>query len=309
MKRLMLLNLVVLLLSCAVEAGNPSTKKPTGTVSVQFAKTEDSENQSFQLMINRIELAADDTTTASLNPDVNEIELFSGSQADDVLAVKGQEVAVGKYAKIYVRLDEKRPPVYRGRDGKEMRVEIDHLEDRAFYFAESFEVKEGEETKVLVSLDPRRSLIASKDRPGNMVFEPMGGAFPKPKESRFEGTAPSAEFVTVCAYAYGFIQPPPPPFSPQGDDRNRPDKQFSRFMIDKGPGRLGSAARPPKVFDSKDVVVKDETAQCDNAFARAPVQNQKYVLSHLPPGSYLVRFFKADGKYQDAEQEITVVNK
>lgn len=306
MKRVLLLNLVVFSLSCAVEAGNPSTKKPTGTVSVQFAKTEDSENQSFQLVINKIELTSDEAGTASLNPDVAEVELFANSQKDGVQAIKGQPVAAGKYAKIYVRLDEKRPPVYKNREGKEMKVEIDHLDARAFYFSENFEVKEGEETVVLVSLDPRRSLVASKERPGNMIFEPMGGAFPKSRDARHEGTAPAPDLILVCAYAYGLQAPSFPPSS--GGDNDRINKHNPRLTFDKGPGS-GSAARPPKVFETKEFVVKDETAQCDNAFARAPVHNQKYVLNHLPPGSYLLRFFKADGKYQDAEQEITVVNK
>lgn len=305
MKWFMLLNLAVLA-SCAVEAGNPSTKKPTGTVSIQFAQTEDNEEQSFQLTIDSIELASDTSDIASLSPDVSEIELFSYSSKEDVQAVKSQEVPVGTYAKIYIRLNDKKPPIYR-RDGKQMTVEIDHLEERSFYFAEEVEVLEGQETRVLVSLDPRRSLIASKDRPDKMVFEPMGGAFPKPRDSQHEGTAPATDFVQVCAYAYNMIPPLVSTFPPGENHAPHPFiKLDSGSPSPNRDGRPGSAARLPKVFDSKEAVVKDENMECENAFARAPVMNQKYMFRHLPPGAYSLRFFKSNGTYQDAAEDISV---
>lgn len=302
----MLLNLAVLA-SCAVEAGNPSTKKPTGTVSIQFAKTEDNEDQSFQLTIDSIDLASETADIASLSPDVSEIELFSISSKEDVQAVKGQEVPVGTYAKIYIRLNDKKPPTYR-RGDKQLTVEIGHLEERSFYFAETVEVLEGQETRVLVSLDPRRSLIASTDRPGNMVFEPMGGAFPKPSDSQYEGTAPATDLIQVCAYAYNVMPPQQDGTMPPRENHSpRPFMMFDPEVLSSGKdGRPGSAARPPQVFDSKESVVKDENIMCENAFIRAPVMNQKYFLRHLPPGNYSLRFFRSNGTYQDATDDVTI---
>lgn len=306
MKWFMLLNLAVLA-SCAVEAGNPSTKKPTGTVSIQFAQTEDNEEQSFQLTIDSIELASETSDIASLSPDVSEIELFSYSSKEDVQAVKSQEVPVGTYAKIYIRLNDKKPPIYR-RAGKQMTVEIDHLEERSFYFAEKVEVTEGQETKVIVSLDPKRSLIASKDRPDKMVFEPIGGAFPKLQDTEQEGTAPAMDFIQVCAYAYNVKHPLGDSDAPLKESHApRPFKMFDPDPpFPNKDGRPGSAARLPKVFDSKESVVKDENLECENAFARAPILLQKYVLRHLLPGDYSLRFFRSNGTYQDAANDISI---
>jgi len=291
---------------CGIEVGNPGNKggttPTTGSINISFAKEWMAASESISLNIAGLDLLEgnDDTVVTSLNADVTQVDLlgltdgFGAGSTDETLVAKSTEIPVGVYDRIVVRLGKEKPIRYRGRDGAERDIRLDSTLSSSFYVVQSFEVEEGKTTSVVVSLDPYSSLKANSDGSG-YVFKPRGGSRLKDKGVRYEGSTTIAGAEWLCAYAYGVSQPTAP-----GQDKRR--------AINKKGGRSqpGPEIDGRKIFSSKPDVVKDATVSCDGAFAKVPVIDGAYKLRHLVSGSYSLRFFKADGSYEDQLEDITL---
>lgn len=295
---------IILLSGCVVEAGNPSSKKPKqGSVSLYFAKTLDTSNQNLQLNIDNVDVSSststDQASSFSLTPDQKEVEIFSLKETDDTAVVNSKPANAGVYDQIAIHLSSQKPVSRRDSNGADSPVDTDQIADNTFYLSQSFEIKEGEETQVIIRLDGHRSLVLGD---GHVAFHPMGNFFPRNFGQDYEGKAPSAEFNWVCAYAYGISPPPRGGMmreTPIGKPNMPPPQHLGHF------GRA-FAALPPKSFATKDEVKKDATSACDNAFVKAEVVGQNFKLRHLPPGNFSFRFFKSDDSFEDASADVTI---
>jgi hypothetical protein len=289
-------------LGCGVEAGNPGGKggstTPTGSINLFFAKEPNAAAESLSLNIAGVDLleGSDDSVVASLQSVVNQVDLLGLTETvEDTVVAKSSEIPTGVYDRIVVRLGDDRPVRYRGRDGSEKPVRLDESQGKAFYISQSFEVAEGATTSVVLTLDPYSSLQADGDGTQGFIFKPKGDAKLRDRGVRYEGRSTTSGVEWVCAYAYA-VAPPPVP----GADRR---KGFSKKgeKVRPGPELAGRST-----YGTKDAIVKDTNVSCGNAFTKAPVKDGNYELRHLVPASYSLRFFKVDGSYEDAAEDLNL---
>ncbi|MBM4253974.1 MAG: DUF4382 domain-containing protein [Deltaproteobacteria bacterium] len=289
-------------LGCGVEVGNPGNKggttPATGSINISFAKEWMAASESLSLNIAGLDLleGTDDTVVTSLTATVSQVDLLglTDASSDETLVANSTDVPIGVYDRIVVRLGNDRPVRYRGRDGADRDVTLDSSVGNSFYVTQSFEVEEGKTTSVVVSLDPYSSLKSNTDGSG-FTFKPRGGSRLKDKGVRYAGSTTIADAEWLCAYAYRLSVTPEP----------GPEKR--RALHKKGAkSSPGAKLDGRQSFSSKANVIKDFTTSCENAFAKVPVIDGKYQLRHLAPGSYTLRYFKADGSYEDQADDITL---
>lgn len=285
----------VWLVRCGVEAGNPHPTKPTtGSIQIFFTQTPRQAKESLELKLAGLELLSgegDDATAATLTAATNSVDLYSVIDTDEVLAARGDEVPSGTYDKLVVTLAEDGPATYReSPDGAAIPIPFATEGARSIRIAETVEITEGGETKILVSLDPKRSVIPKEGKPDTKVLRPVGGAHQKDRNRSHEGMTTELNAAWVCAYLYGKapLPPPPPPKRPEGSHSQ-----------DRPPPPPGVDAQNRPAFTDASQVVKDTVAECPNAFERVPVVSGRYVFRHLPPASFDFRLFRADGTYVD----------
>ena len=301
MNRQLCTSIVMLIhLGCGVEAGNPGgkggTTTPTGSINILFAKEPNAAAESLSLNISGVDLleGSDDSVIASMQAVVNQVDLLGlTTTVEDTVVAKSSEIPTGVYDRIVVRLGDDRPVRYRARDGSEKPVRLDETHGKAFYVSQSFEVAEGATTSVVLTLDPYSSLQADGDGAQGFIFKPKGDAKLKDRGVQYEGRSLISGVEWVCAYAYAVLPPP----IPRADHRKGFAKKGEKV-------RLGPELAGRSTYATKDAIVKDATVGCGNAFTKAPVKDGNYELRHLVPASYSLRFFKADGSYDDSAEDL-----
>ena len=299
MKQYRILSLSLMFLSaCGVEAGNPTGKKPKGSATVSLVPTSSVTGDQFTISIDSISLVSSDETSSSAqsmaisNQDFN--LLSSSPNATGAEAAKS-DVDTGKYTGVIITLPERRPPRYRPAGGDESELGTDKLDQHGFRIDQEIQIKEGESTNIVIRIDPLSSI--SKDG-GQLRFDPRCDAFPRPPEAQYSGTAPITDAAYVCAYGYGLtrMQPPPQSNSTMGIPPPPPPP---------GPGGK-FAAKSHQVFATKADVLFDSSSTCMNAFTKTGIKGSSFILDRLLPGSYALRFFRADDTYVDLTTDISV---
>ncbi|RZA12393.1 MAG: DUF4382 domain-containing protein, partial [Proteobacteria bacterium] len=237
-------------------------------------------------------LTDDDSASASLTPSVSSVDLFGNESSDTVMVAESVTIPIGSYQQIAVRMGSQKPIRYRDASGRDHNVNLEDSASTSFYVAQTYEVKEGETTSILVNLDPYRSIQTSEQ--GNYVFRPKGDARDPQRGTDYKGTTVVSNAKWVCAYAFSANSSPE-----QYGPRPSPDG--------KGPPPpRGPEVEGRKTYPSKNELMKDTTDACDNAFAKAPVQNGRFELRHLLPATYALRVFTAPDSYQDIAEDLRI---
>jgi hypothetical protein len=287
----------LLLAHCGVEVGNPGGEKPkTGMINISFATETGLSNESLSLDISSLDISESvdsDAIIKSLTPSVSSIDLYGLQDSGSVSVAEASDMPAGSYSQIVVRLIGDEPVKYRDRDGKNRAVALEEKESKAFYINQSFVVTEGETTSIVISIDPYKSLENDDDK---LIFRPHGHAKNRNRGVRYEGETKLVGAEWVCAYAYD-VQVPPPSGG----------KMFDYRLDDKSPPSVkGPPLLDRKVFGTKADVVKDESDNCDNAFARAPIEDGKFRLRNLVPATYSFRYFAEDGTFEDNSDDVVL---
>ncbi len=283
--------LALLLFGCGVEAGNPGGGTKKGTLSIAVVREPKAGKQQLTLALQEIQLVASqqDSAVQGFKPQKSEFSLFDDSNQGDSVDSQdlgATEIEVGDYSQVVFQLVQDNPLRYFDRDGVAKKIRWEDPQANAFALSYPFTIKEGEKTELLLNMNPYQSVIEGPANDG-IVFKPRGDGRKRDLGEPITGVAPIADAQWICVYLYNQMQQlPPPPF--------------------KGPAR-GPRMEDRPVFSSKDKVVLDESTPCKNAFSQAPVMNSNFKLRGLPPGSYLVRYFRDNQTFVDGP-EIQVPN-
>lgn len=321
--------LLLALIGCRVQAGNPQTEKPKnpGTVTVALADAPVDELSSVYVVVQGVAFAAAGSGRCLKDPRFGcaDSELFHFDFSEeievDLLTLSGgktqalpfsQELSAGTYEGIRLFLSPEKP--VRGilkEGGAEVNIDFapSPFGRREFTIQEEFDVEEGIENQILIHVDLRRSLKKRAD--GGFVLLPFVHVVPSRLAAALHGKVPDG-VTRVCAYpvdgirrpghrAVSLNQPVPPvpsaplmPPMPLDADSKSPFAQ-----------RRPSDLRLPPLFDSmnRDRIPgqPDETDSCDNAEAVSEIADGQYELFHLPPVRYVLRAFRQDGSYFDLQ--------
>lgn len=299
---------------CGVEAGNAGTTKKTGTMNLYFAQ-ESTSGESLSLQLASLELVgAEGSDTVSLAPAVESIDLFSLT-SDKVVVAQSVTIPIGNYRQIAVRLQGAEPIRYRDNEGNDRSVAFEDAASSAFYLERSFSVSENGTTSLLISMDPHRSLQAASDSEDSYLFKPRGDIRPSDLEAKYQSTTSVENAQWVCAYAFsideslisGGILPIEGLGIPLLDGLSHKDSKAGLLPTDDILSPildLGEKVEGRDIFSNKDSVLKDETDECLNAFAKTPVVGGRFDLRHLLPGTYSLRVFTSSGTYVDLPEDV-----
>lgn len=283
-----------LLIGCGVEAGNPGTSKPDtkkGGVSIRFATQFDLNSPTLSLNLSAFNLNRDDEEFAKIIPNVQSINLFAKNPNDEQLVAESEDIPTGFYNGIVVALSSDQPVLYRDSAGQERMIDNSDPSATAFQIDEDFEVSDSQKTEIVLNIDPYRSLIKQDGDNKKFKFHPKGHSHRRGRGLIYDGVTTVIGAEWVCAYAFNAKK-----FEKHRDRSGPKDKEeklrSKRILADR------------KVFDRKEEIIKDDNSSCINAFAVAPVTNGEYHLRQLVPATYLLRFFKADGSYEDSSDPV-----
>lgn len=270
---------------CAIEAGNPSTKKPKGALNVIFSKTETSSGESMMIDLSSVGIASstDEWLSSSSLPLVkSSLDLFSadGSSFETIVQT---ELSEGSYDQIILSLPNDRIGRYRDGSGVERDLLPESSGDTVYYFADTIEVKEAETTEIHIDLDPRRSIELDGDR---HRFKPKGHLKHGKFDTNYEGIAPSDSAV-ACVYHFNSKR--------GGFSEGRDERSGGHHLMKRNRAKI----EPVGVYESRGEIQWDSSSLCPLAFRRVVVSDQKFELKGIPPGDYAVRFFKTDDTYID----------
>lgn len=302
------------LAACGVEVGNPNPTKPTtttsGSVQIYMSRVPRTAAESLTLALGGISLDSQvsELPRTELNPKLPQFDLYD-QDTSDLLLAEASGIAVGEYSGLTLNLTQTTVD-FRDADGRSGQAELDSVyrDDTGIIIGRAIVISEGETTPILIDLDPRRSLFDGEgEHVGKRRFRPMGGALARHGIAAYEGVSVVNGGQWVCAYLYEprfgkpLGAPQRPHAQPLFEHRPRPSK-LPAFLsaeapADGRPPRLRPQERP--YFSTAAEVVKDETAGCENAFAKEPVFEQKFAFPRLPPGTYDFRVFAQDGSYQE----------
>lgn len=291
------------LLACGVEAGNPGGGTKKGTLGIFIAKEPKLGKQQFTLALQEIQLvaASQEATLQTFAPQKFEFNLFEESEQSDgtdTQELGTSEITIGDYSQVVFKLSQDRPLRYVDREGASKSVQWEDPQSSGFVMANSFTIKEGEKTEILLSMNPYQSVVESSS-PGGIIFKPRGDSRRRDLGQKISGKAPLGDAQWVCAYLF---DPEAPPFGPPpsflGVVTNEPISRSPGTDFPKRPA-LGPRMEGRVVFSTRDKVVLDEQFPCKNAFSQTPVKEDIYHLRQLVPGSYRVRFFRADQTFFD----------
>ncbi len=306
MKRLKELCLLgVLITSCAVEVGNPTTQTDQSTKEgkavISIAGEGASElGSSLQLNIDSIELRGYDSQEAFvsyIDLELTSVDLTSSDEA--IVIASSDAIREGVYDQIIITLSEDQPILLTDNTNTQRTVSFEDPSYRAFYVNDnSFQVEEGKEVQIFVNLDAENSLEKSGD---NYIFKPRANTAPIDFIGAYRNVLP-ADFPPgmrgVCAYAYDGIKPPSAVTSTRPDGLRQPPDGIK-------PPPPGVGISPRKIFPDKASVVKDPKPPCYNAIAKVMVVEGRYVFPYLPPATYDFRFF-APGVYREGPQGVKI---
>lgn len=323
------LTLVATLLAsnCGVEVGNPHPKPGTGgtgtgttgalTLALADAPVDDAKSVFLNIIGMRVvpeseaELGTPVAVTLANAGKIDALALRDGKSLD---LSSNQAIPLGSYAGVILDLDAASPATIVGADGVEHPLNFPDA-GQGIYVAQGFEAVEGEEVKVTLHVDLRRS-ITKLEEGGNahrFNFGPVAHMVRQADQGMIVGAAQPAAFATVCAYlrrsndfnngAFGRIPRGPggPGGGPGGKGSEKGAAGAGKKHHDGPPppgfdgGRPRADAKIPPSFGPEGDVSTDKDASCANAFATAAVSGGAYTLAHLWPGEYRLLFFAADG--------------
>jgi hypothetical protein len=315
------------LTNCGVEVGNPHPKPGTGstgalTLALADAPVDDAQHVYFNLIGMRVVPQSDGggygqpiAVPLAATGKIDALALSGGKSLELSTA---QAIAPGSYSGVILDLDQSTPGTIVAADGSESPLDIADL-SRGIFVSQSFDAVAGEELKLTLHVDLRRSIKALTDDGGRrrFAFGPVAHMLRQGDEAQLSGTGLPAEIATACAYlrrsrdfndgqfgpiGHGGRAPGPDgPGGPEGPGTEGPLHEHHDGLPPPPPppgfdgGRPHLDARlPPSVGPDADVS-PDADAGCDNAFATASVTDGSYLLAHLWPGEYHLAFYRADG--------------
>jgi hypothetical protein len=296
----------VLASRCGVEVGNPH-KPSTGTGSggkagaLTLALADAPVDGAKHVYLDITGLRAVPASGAPVALDlankgkIDALALRDGKSLDLSAA---QSLPVGSYAGVVLDLNAAGPASIVGEDDAERPL---HFSDgsQGMYVAQGFDVVEGQDLQITLHVDLRRSIDGD-------AFGPVAHMIRKGDEGQIAGQGAPAAAVSVCAYLrrtndfdggqFGRLPGGP---QTQGPGPGGPGTQGPgpHGPGPDGPGIEGRhTARLPQTFAPDAAQVElDADAGCENAFATAAVSSGAYLLTHLWPGVYSLRFFDATG--------------
>jgi hypothetical protein len=281
--------LVLVLCGCAVEAGNPSTKKPKGTLNVIFNRTETKSGESMELNLSGLGIASSSEESGdelALTLLKDKIDLFTNDDKTSE-AISQTELDEGQYHQLVVTLPRERIGRYRDGSGLESDLQAEESSDSVYYFAETIEIRGSESTDLHITIDPQRSLENAGDR---RRFKPKGHIDRKKHTTTHEGPAPSdAEWA--CIYRFNGKM------GLRSGKTKRDERPFEAHLTRRGRSKIPATG----VYSARNDIQWDAEPTCALAFKRAKISNQTLVLKNIPPGDYAVRYFKGDGSYVDGD--------
>lgn len=301
---------------CGVEAGNAG-KGRTGQVKIHFTQESSTGSESLNVAVGSLGLLnSDDKEVATLSPSASTFDLYGSTSSESVLVAESNAIPAGSYAKIAIRLSGEKPIQYRDESGKSYEVGVDEETKESLFIAQDIEVLVGETTTIIVNLDPYSSLARSESQ-SSYTFNPRGQVSRQSSSYRYEGSTQMANANWACLYAFSVTEDKAPlgPFgrilSRGDDDEEDDDKAKSGFwrgwgLLRNSGGRRGREVEGRPKVSSKSELIKDESSDCDRAFAKAPIKNGKFEFRHLSEGTYSLRVFSKTGAYQDGSEDITI---
>lgn len=286
---------------CGVEVGNPGTKPTVGALNISFAREPFTNKESLSLDLASLDLVEGDdgsVVITSLTPSVQNVDLFGLTEGDETLVAESSTVPVGVYNRVVVRLSGDNPVRYRDREGAERPVQLEEKSTQAFYVEQSFEITGNQTTSLVLSLDPYGSLndLGGPDR--GLIFKPRGDVRRHERNLSYRSETTAVDAAWICAYAYSVRVMPPPTGAP-------PMRDGSGQALPPPP-LTGVRVTDRVTFETKEAIIKDETSECANAFAKVPVLDGKYEFRHLLPASFSLRIFTSSGAVDDSAQDFTL---
>lgn len=312
------------LMGCGVEVGNPTGGKKggsgsstSGTLSVFLADTASTQ-------IGRAILSLTGLSLVSQNTDGNAGESSSvgeayNGQVDTTKLENGQtfsliqdsQVNAGEFSGLTLELNQDSPLTVAESDGRENKVSFANQE-RGIYIPQGFSVGDGEDVKITLHLDMRRSLRRNGDR---YDFGPIAHIVRKEDEAAITGTVNDESITMVCAYLQRKGEFNGGDFKRLPKGRGRGDGRLKLHgdheKDRKGPGSSLTGrfeAKAPNSFDPSGPGVEfDADNACAKAFATADVVKGAFQLSHIWPGKYTLRYYDRDGAVKaDLTQRVDV---
>ena len=303
---------------CGIEVGNPHGGKkgqPSSgliTISLADAPIDDVKHVFFDVQGLQV-ASADATNAVSLSlTQSGKIDALALNSGKTLALASGQSIAPGTYHGLNLVLNQNNPATVVNNDDSEAPVDFSDS-SHAIYVPQTFSIAEGQTLELVMHIDLRRSLSRMSDGDGpshRFAFGPTATVLQRDSEATIVGKNVAADVTTVCAYLTRRPDFQPghrtPPFGgnqrqghgdageANGDGDGPPD----------GPPPPGAfRAHTPNSFDPDAKVALDTDATCPQAFAVAGVATGAFDMSHLWPGSYRLRFFRADGTFTDGAFE------
>lgn len=309
----------IFLSSCGIEIGNP---KPSGgdgetknNLQISVIKETNSFAKQFKLNIESVELQlkteSEEESTTALQLAESKVELLTDNDEENEAAItKESEVLVATYSGVRITLNSESPFEFTDREGNSRKVFFEDNTIRSFVVPQQISVFEGDAQKVLLDFDLRRAFRKAQENSEDFIFRPRSEVRKRKFALPYAGEVDAEDGAVVCAYLYDRVKlpfeklppPPPPGFPPPGPP--------PPFMGDESgkprPGSFEVKRRP--IFETKEDVIKDTTAECTNAFAIADVKDKKFKFDFLPPATYDFRLIKNDSSYEDLEEDVRLVS-
>jgi hypothetical protein len=334
--------------SCGIEVGNPHGKKggkggSSGTVgALSLAIADAPVDAARHVYLNLAAMVVfpdgDESTEVPVALDASgKIDVLELNSGKSLAIATSQSVPAGSYAGVLLVLDPADPATVVDGDGTEVRLALPDA-DRGIYVAQAFDITEGEELKLTLHIDLRRS-IRRQDGPNRFGFGPVAHMVRQDDEGSISGSVGTG-VAEVCAYLRRRVD-----FNEGGIDR----LPHRSYRVGPGPGPGGEAgvhrgggpgpelqegsvtavgespdgelppppppgegpffARPrpadlPQSYGPDQPIATDPDSSCEHAFATDVVRDGTFLLSHLWPGDYQLAFYGEDGKLLPEQPEV-----
>ena len=309
---------------CGVEVGNPNGGKKggsgssaSGTLTVLLADTASSSLGRAIFNLTGLSLVSqnadgDAGDSASVGEAYNgQVDTAKLENGQTFSLIQDKTVNAGDFSGLTLELNQDTPMSVAESDGGEKSVSFANKE-RGIYVPQGFTVGDGEDVKITLHLDMRRSLKRNGDK---YDFGPIAHIVRKEDEATISGTVSDEAVSTVCAYLQR-----KPDFNggdfkrlPKGRGRGegRLNLHGDHGKEGKGPGSALAGrfeAKAPNSFDPSGPGVEFDTdSACAKAFATADVIKGVFQLSHIWPGKYTLRYYDKDGVLKaDVTQKVDV---
>ncbi len=299
--------LTLLATNCGVEVGNPHPKPGTGalTLALADAPSDDARHVYFNIVgmrvVPELEGGQYGEPVAVALANAGKVDALALSGGKSLELSTAQAIAPGSYVGVILDLDPTTPATIVGLDDQERPLSFRDA-GRGIFVAQGFEAVIGEELKITLHVDLRRSIKQLEDG-GERHFEfgPVAHMVRQGDDAGIAGTGVAGDFTSVCAFLrrsatfnggqFGRI--------PRHDGGPRGGGGHDGPIGSEGPaghegphhegppppgfdgGKPHLDARLPPSFAPGGDVKPDGDATCVNAFATASVTGGAYAFSHL----------------------------